>query len=64
MERVNDGSFLPLPGGEIRCGLTHLAFYTTELRVNTLGSISPFYGFVSRKEGRNTMFSAIVVVML
>lgn len=59
-ERVNDGSFLPLPGGEIRCGLTHLAFYTTEWRVNTLGNISPFYGFVSRKEGRSTMFSEIV----
>ena len=35
-------------------------FYTTELRVNTLENISPFYGFVSRKEGRNTMFSEIV----
>ena len=21
MEKVNDGRFLPLPGGEIRCGL-------------------------------------------
>ena len=42
--------------------LTHFAFYTTELWVNTLENVSPFYGFGSREEGRNSMFLDTVCV--